>query len=208
MTDIIKIQNPNKVWFTSDSHYGHKNITYGESVWANKETGCRRFDTTQEMSQHIVEQINKYVGQDDILIHLGDWSFGGIENIWSFRKQLNVKIIYLCAGNHDNSIKKNYTAYQCVDENIKYVSAQSLFEVVDDYLEIMIEKNLFCCMHFPIEEWNDRHHKSYMLHGHSHGNTPIKKDRLDVGIDNIYKIFGEYKPINYKELMQYFKNQN
>ena len=120
-----------------------------------KRQDCRRFDTTQEMSQHIVEQINKYVGQDDILIHLGDWSFGGIENIWNFRKQLNVKTIYLCAGNHDNSIKKNYTAYQCVDENIKYVSAQSLFEVVDDYLEIMIEKNLFCCMHFPIEEWND-----------------------------------------------------
>lgn len=207
MTDTIKIQNPDKVWFTSDTHYWHKNITYGESAWSNKETGCRRFDTTQEMSQHIVEQINKYVGQDDILIHLGDWSFGGIENIWNFRKQLNVKTIYLCAGNHDNSIKKNYTAYQCVDETIKYVSAQSLFEVVDDYLEIMIEKNLFCCMHFPIEEWNDRHRKAYMLHGHSHGNTPIKKDRLDVGMDNIYKIFGEYKPINYKELMQYFNNQ-
>lgn len=193
MTDIIKIQNSDKVWFTSDSHYGHKNITYGESAWSNKETGCRRFDTTQEMSQHIVEQINKHVDQDDILIHLGDWSFGGIENIWSFRKQLNVKTIYLCAGNHD--------------KNIKYGGAQSLFEVVDDYLEIIIEKNLFCCMHYPIEEWNDRHRKAYMLHGHSHGNSPIKKDRLDVGIDNIYKLFGEYKPINYKELMQYFNNQ-
>lgn len=226
MTDTIKIKNPDKVWFTSDTHYWHKNITYGESAWSNKETGCRRFDTTQEMSQHIVEQINKYVGQDDILIHLGDWSFGGIENIWNFRKQLNVKTIYLCVGNHDNHIKKNYIlpnvyekdlhnsilldtkdVYQCVGKNIKYVDAQSLFEVVDDYLEIIIEKNLFCCMHYPIEEWNDRHRKAYMLHGHSHGNSSIKKDRLDVGIDNIYKLFGEYKPINYKELMQYFNNQ-
>ena len=38
------------------------------------------------MSQHIVEQINKYVQQDDILIHLGDWSFSGIEIIWNFKK--------------------------------------------------------------------------------------------------------------------------
>lgn len=203
MTDIIKIQNPDKVWFTSDSHFEHVNITYGDSVWANKETGCRRFNTTKEMSKHVVEQINKYVNQDDILIHLGDWSFGGIENIWNFRKQLNVKTIYLCVGNHDNHIKKNYILPNVYEKDLH----NSIFEVVDNYLEIMIEKNLFCCMHFPIEEWNDRHRKSYMLHGHSHGNSPIKKDRLDVGIDNIYKLFGEYKPINYKDLMQYFNNQ-
>ena len=42
MTDTIKIQNPDKVWFTSDTHYWHKNITYGESVWANKETGLQK----------------------------------------------------------------------------------------------------------------------------------------------------------------------
>ena len=195
MKDIIKIQNPDKVWFVSDTHYWHKNITYGESVWNNKETACRRFDTTKEMSQHIVSQINRYVKEDDILIHLGDWSFSGVENIWNFRKQLKVKTIYFCQGNHDNLIIKHYA------------ETQSLFTIVDNYLEIMVGKDLFCCMHYPIEEWNDRHHKAYMLHGHSHGNSPYKKDRLDVGIDNAFKLFGEYKPFNYQEIKDVFRKQ-
>lgn len=226
MTDIIKIQNPKKVWFTADTHCFHKNITYGESVWDNKETGCRRFDTTQEMSRHIVDQINKYVGQDDMLIHLGDWSFGGIENIWNFRKQLIVKNIYLCIGNHDNNIRKNYILpnvyraepyssilldgkgiHQSDNEYPDYVEAQSLFTVVDDYMEIMVDKDLFCCMHYPIDEWNDRHHKSYMLHGHQHGNNTYKKGRLDVGIDNAYKLFGEYRPFSYEDVKQILNNQ-
>lgn len=204
MTDIIKIQDPKKVWFTADTHYWHKNITYGESVWENKETGCRRFDTTKEMSQHIVEQINKYVQQDDILIHLGDWSFGGIENIWNFKKQLIVDDIYLTIGNHDNNIRKNYLLSNPEVENIP---AQYIFTLVEDYIELMIDKTLFCCMHYPIEEWNDRHHKTFMLHGHQHGNNTYKKGRLDVGMDNAYKLFGEYRPFSYEDIMKIFKNQ-
>lgn len=204
MTDIIKIQDPKKIWFTADTHYWHKNITYGESNWENKETGCRRFNTTQEMSRHIVEQINKYVQQDDILIHLGDWSFGGIENIWNFKKQLIVDDIYLIVGNHDNHIRKNYLL---PNPEVNHTPSQYIFTVVDDYLEIMIDKKLFCCMHYPIEEWNDRHHKAFMLHGHQHGNNTYKKGRLDVGIDNAYKLFGEYKPFSYEDIMKIFKNQ-
>lgn len=204
MIDTIKIQEPNKVWFTADTHYGHKNITYGESDWGNKETGCRRFDTTQEMSRHIVEQINKYVQQDDILIHLGDWSFNGIENIWNFKKQLNVDDIYLAIGNHDNNIRKNYLL---PNPEVNHAPAQYIFAVVEDYIEVMIDKTLFCCMHYPIEEWNDRHHKSFMLHGHQHGNNTYKKGRLDVGMDNAYKLFGEYKPFSYQEVKQILNNQ-
>ena len=44
---------------------------------------------------------------EDTLYHLGDWSFGGIENIWNFRKRINCKNIYLVPGNHDHHIKKN-----------------------------------------------------------------------------------------------------
>jgi hypothetical protein len=28
------------------------------------------------------------VGQDDVLFHLGDWSFGGFESIEQFRNQI------------------------------------------------------------------------------------------------------------------------
>ena len=197
-------------------HYWHKNITYDESVWSGKETSTRRFETTKEMSNHIVEQINKYVGEDDILFHLGDWSFSGIENIWNFRKQLKVKEIHLLLGNHDNFINKDYELpnvrrskpYSRILEDGKpisgeypdYVVAQSLFESVNKLLEIDIDGTYLQLSHYPMEVWNTRHGKTIHLHGHTHGNLPIKEHRLDVGIDNAFKLYGEYKPFNWDDI--------
>ena len=230
MIDIIKLNDSNKIWFTSDIHGYHKNITYGESTWENKEINCRRFDTVELMTNHILSQINKYVKEDDILIDLGDWSFGGIENIWNVRKQLNVKSIYHALGNHDSHIQKNYILpnvyraepyssklldgkgiYLSDSEYPDYVEARTLFTEVRNYYEFLIGDTLLCSMHYPIEEWNDRGNKkiknSYMIHGHSHGACPFKKGRLDVGIDNAYRIFGEYKPFSYNEIIQIIKSQ-
>lgn len=216
MINTIKIKNADKLWFTADTHFGHKNIVSKESCWSDK-SGCRDFQTKEEMSQNIIENINKYVKEDDILVHLGDWSFGGIENIWKYRKQIVCKNIYLTVGNHDNNIKKNYVLpnteiYNSIllsnttnSEHPDSVKAQSLFTVVDDYLEMIINKELFCCMHFPIEEWNDRHGTSYMIHGHQHSKNTYKKYRLDIGLDNAYKLFGEYRPFSYRDIKQIFK---
>ena len=95
------------IFFTSDTHYAHKNICVGVSEWDDKTKSCRKFQTLEEMNELIVNNINKYVKENDILYHLGDWSFGGINNIWEFRKRINCKNIYLVPGNHDHHIKKN-----------------------------------------------------------------------------------------------------
>lgn len=220
----IKVENRN-IWFSSDFHYWHKNIVLGESVWHNRETNCRRFNTVQEMSRHLVQQFNSYVSKDDILFFLGDWSFGGIQNIWNLRKQLNVKEIHFLFGNHDHHIINNKVLPNChyrdVDSVLKSeelgtaffdgpdethpVKAQDLFTSVHHYLEVEIDKINVCLMHYPIEEWNDRHQKTFHLHGHSHGNIEKRTNRLDVGIDNIYDLFGEYRPINWLEVKKYFK---
>lgn len=212
------------IFFSSDFHYFHTNMAYGESVWANKETGSRKFDTTKEMSRHIVAQINSCIKENDILFFLGDWSFGGIQNIWNFRKQLNVKTIHFILGNHDHHIEQNKVLPNCssnfdvIHNSMDYhqqlnlnlpekydVKAQELFTSVQHYLEVMIDGHMFCLSHYPMDEWNDRHHKSKMLHGHSHGNAPIKENRLDVGMDNYFKLYGEYKPFSLKEIKEYFK---
>lgn len=95
-----------KVWFTSDTHYGHKNIVAGVSDWSDK-SGCRNFNTVEEMNAEIIEGINANVAAKDTLYHLGDWSFGGVDNIWNFRKQLRVRDIRLVLGNHDEHIVTN-----------------------------------------------------------------------------------------------------
>src|SRR5688500_13363848 len=93
------------IYFTSDTHYGHKNIASEKgSQW---KSGWRMYNSVDEMNQELVKSINTVVKADDILYHLGDWSFGGIENIWKFRKQVNCQNIHLILGNHDHHIESN-----------------------------------------------------------------------------------------------------
>jgi calcineurin-like phosphoesterase family protein len=56
------------VWFTSDFHLGHRNII----------RYCNRpFDSTDDMDATILANLNKKVGENDILYFLGDFCLGG-----------------------------------------------------------------------------------------------------------------------------------
>ena len=96
------------MYITSDTHYNHKNICSAVTEWKDTRPGqTRDFKSLSHMNQTIVNNINAVVGEDDILIHFGDFSFGGIEQIWEFRKQIVCKYIYLIFGNHDEHIIAN-----------------------------------------------------------------------------------------------------
>jgi calcineurin-like phosphoesterase family protein len=171
----------NKIWFCSDTHYGHKNLCLGETTWTDK-SGCRNFQSVLEMNDAIVNEINSKVGEDDILYLLGDFSFGGISNIFEFRKKLNVSTIHLVLGNHDEHIQKNKV--------FEGQTTQELFSSINNLLEITIEKQKIVLCHFPLEEWNFMDNGSWHLHGHCHGNLPETEfKRIDVGFDaNDFKI--------------------
>lgn len=209
--------NRENIYFTADTHYWHKNLCYGESVWKDRESKTRRFDSKKEMSRHIVNQFNEVVGKNDYLFHLGDWSYGGINNIWNFYKQLNCNNIFIIFGNHDHHIINNKLLPNCVyTSDSKFidndlidhscyspVNAQDLFVEACHYLEIKINGKYVILFHYPLESWNKRNKGSYMLHGHTHTGmgqnaTENIQNRIDVGIDNYCKIFGEYKPFSWK----------
>jgi calcineurin-like phosphoesterase family protein len=99
----ITLQKGQQLFFTSDTHFNHTNICQGVSKWADERT-CRPFQSLEQMNKQLVDNINSVVGEDDILFHLGDWSFGGKEQIWEFRKQIRCKNIHLILGNHDHHI--------------------------------------------------------------------------------------------------------
>src|SRR5687768_7511272 len=96
-------------WFTSDTHYHHKNIVRGCTEWEESPGGqrTRNFDTLEAHDAALVENINKQVKENDVLYHAGDWSFGGIDSIWNFRKQIKCKTIHLILGNHDHHIEND-----------------------------------------------------------------------------------------------------
>lgn len=143
----------------------------------------RDFKSVDEMNNAIVNNINRVVGQDDILFHMGDVSFGGIEQLFKFRERIVCRNIHLVYGNHDQHIKKN-------DEN-----SQSLFLSVNDRIELRIGKKLIIFDHYPLASWEDLKKGSIMCHGHSHLPNDKKVSvgrRIDIGMDGNIK----FQPYN------------
>jgi len=87
----LVLEKGQQLFFTSDTHYSHSNICSATTNWSVNDGYARKFDSLQDMNQRLVDNINNMVGEDDILIHLGDWSFGGFDKIEEFRSKSTVK---------------------------------------------------------------------------------------------------------------------
>jgi calcineurin-like phosphoesterase family protein len=197
---MIKIDTNTNVYVTSDTHFSHKNICRGVTNWRlpNGEIPVeqtRDFATIEKMNTAIVNNINEVVGQDDILIHIGDWSFGGYEQIREFWDRLVCKNIHLILGNHDHHIERNRDG------------SQGLFQSVSHYNTLEIGDYKFQLMHYPISSWDGLNKGVIHLHGHCH--LPTNKrfgvgKRMDVGMDG----HPEFRPYNLmREVVPLLKNR-
>ena len=177
---IILEKNQN-IFFTSDSHFSHTNLVRALSSWPEGR-GTRDFQSLSEMNSAIVTGINSKVGPDDVLVHLGDWSFGGFESISEFRNRIICKNVVLFLGNHDHHIRRD-------KENVR-----SIFTNVLDYDVLDIRKPegketnkyQFVCSHYPIASWDGLSKGVPHLHGHVHlpPNLKLHEGRaMDVGMD-------------------------
>ena len=191
----IILEKQQKLFFSSDSHYNHVNIVSAISKWPAG-GGTRKFNSLNEMNDRLVYELNAAVGQDDVLIHLGDWSFGGFESIAEFRNRINCKTIHLFLGNHDHHIANN-------KENVRdlFASVNKLETVelrVPQGKETM--RYTFECCHFPIASWDGLGKGYPHLHGHVHlpGHLKIHKGRaMDVGVDG-----NNYKPYSLNDILK------
>ena len=157
----------------------------GVSDWKTKEA-CRDFDTVEEHDTIIVDNINKNVKADDHLWHIGDFTMGGANSIWEFRKRIICKNIHIILGNHDHHIKNNRLLDNChrvspfseqiisgpPDDNYTLVYAQDLFRSVHETFTRKFADVDFVMCHYAMRTWNNSWKDSIMLYGHSHGNLP------------------------------------
>lgn len=214
-----------KVWISSDFHAFHKNIAKGTTNW---DRGYRDFPDEITMTQEIIKNINEYVKVDDCLIHGGDWSFQGAQNIWNFRKQINCKNIYHILGNHDAHIYGNsrinisdYDTEITEELNITlqfdsvkfehYIYAQDCFTEVKDLAYYQIEKQPIVFSHYPFLAWYHCTKGVWNLSGHEHGDMDEKyyfNSSMDVGIDVAFKLYGIYRPFNFLEIKEIIKNKS
>jgi len=198
----LVLEKGQQVFFTSDTHYCHSSICSATTKWVGAENLTRPFDSLEDMNQRLVDNINNMVGENDILIHLGDWSFGGFDKIEEFRSQINCKNIHLVLGNHDHHIERNKEG------------VQRLFSSVQQYLRLevrrpinkaAVEKFTFVCMHYPIASWDDMNQGVIHLFGHVHlpPHLRVMEGRaMDVGVDG-----NGLEPISMDEVLELMRGR-
>lgn len=170
----------NDVFFTSDTHFFHKNII----DYANRP--FRKDDGQIDVRGHdeaLVELWNAMVRPGDRVYHLGDLAF--VKN-WDQADELLSRLNgqkFWAFGNHDNS--------ECRKRLAKH------FVKAQDYFQITMEEDFICMSHYPFLRWNRAHYGAWMLHGHCHGELvyPFEGRILDVGVD----CWG-YAPVSYDTL--------
>ena len=124
-----------KVFFTSDTHFGHQNIIrFCNRPWA----------TIAEHDQALIDNWNAIVPEDAVVFHLGDFSYkgGGFPAMWWIKGLLHGQIV-LIRGNHDPDTRK--------PQNLQQL--QQIFEGVFDQLEIKVEGQRILMNHYPLLTW-------------------------------------------------------
>lgn len=172
------------IWFTSDTHYWHKNIV----KYCN-----RPYPSVEEMNADLIRRYNHKVQPDDTVWHLGDFAFCGKDKGVEILEQLNGHK-NLVVGNHDYSLVKKVATF--FDEIVDYKMLKVHMNFQADDGEIVQYHQPIVMCHFPILSWDLMRHGSWHLHGHCHGTLPKTPAlRLDVGVD-----CHNYYPINVEDI--------
>ena len=161
------------IYFTSDLHMGHKNIIKFQAH-------TRPYNNLHEMHSDYIKKWNDTIEPNNTIYHLGDFSFNNPER---YICHLNGHIKFV-PGNHDKWARKE--KYQSLRSK-----SGSLIEILPPIITITHKKQKIILCHYPIREWDSKHHGSWHLCGHSHGNLHATKLEckdaglcLDVGVDS------------------------
>lgn len=179
-------QSVKDIYFTSDTHFGHFNII---GYTNRKDKDGKLFKDAWEMNRVLTENWNAVVKPEDLVYHLGDFSFQSDR----YRHYLNGHIV-LVRGNHD---KQRY------DE---------LFEEVVDMVEIKIGEFSCIMTHIPIElgrpykkgmspDFTLLDKYDFIIAGHVHEAWKTSGKNVNVGVD-----VWDMKPVHINELARYLRS--
>lgn len=169
---------PQKIWLSGDYHLSHKNII----KYCN-----RPFDSVDEMNKTISKNHNRVVGKKDLFYFLGDLTLHNKRVAYMAIKNLNGKWHFI-RGNHDKK------TIRVIEDHVEWV---------DGLRVIQIDGKKITLSHFACRVWDGSHHGHYHFYAHSHGELTPFKNSLDVGIDNAYRLLGEYRPFSLEEALDF-----
>lgn len=137
------------IWFTSDTHFNHKNILEYEKESRGS------LSSLDEMNEKIISNWNERVDEDDTIYILGDVFMGSCEAIPTIMSRLKGKKI-LIRGNHDTNKR--------VELMLPYL------EDVYNMFNLKYNRQFFVLCHYPLREWFGKEFGSIHVYGHVHSN--------------------------------------
>lgn len=198
----IALQITGEVYFTSDAHFGHKNIIkYSQRPFAN----------IQQMNEEMITQWNETVALNDLVYVLGDFCFGSLPYAANILEQLNGFIAVL-PGNHDFPWLTEL--YRLQENNLK-ISIKTKngnpFILLPPLLDIEIVHYdpdqkyplSICLCHYEMVTWNKSHFGAFQLFGHTHENRLYGIGRqMNVGVD-----YHNFKPVHIDTVIESLKDR-
>lgn len=190
-----------EIWFTSDTHFGHKNImTYcpGRARFL----GIPDDASVDEMSEALVNNWNNYIQPGDIVVFMGDLAMGKIDDSLGYVAQLNgdIKMYW---GNHDRPHYCNFKRDELEEwtdekytKHLKWVHRYSDAGIHTQQLDgfydfgdgLIVQLNHFPYTGDTAEE--DRYNGfrpedsgMVLVHGHVHDHWQVKGRQINVGWD-------------------------
>ncbi len=189
--------NPRKIFFTSDLHFGHRNII---------SFAKRPFSNTKEMDKALIDNWNNVVSNNDKVFILGDmfW-FNGRHDAKKICSQLKGDI-YLIPGNHDN-----INTFELCDNIVILNDIVKIEWITGSYGNEYI-KYITVLSHYPLMCYNSSEKDNcYQFFGHIHSKDKLiefgrelpifKGHQMDVGCDR-----WDYKPVELETLIEATKN--
>lgn len=177
------------LFVTSDTHFNHNQ----EFIYKK-----RGYKSPEEMTQNMIDTINTTVGENGILLHLGDFCLNTTTEQYHYiLSRLRIKEIWMLWGNHNSPIQKSYGGTR---EQIAAFNNGIFIKYLDHYFTFRKSKKIFVCFHFPVSIWDGMSKGTMHLCGHSHGHHTLSRPEntthkiLDCGWD-IHK-----KPLTMKEV--------
>ena len=185
----LNIEDPDKLFFCSDSHLGHFNIC----------KYCHRpFQSRSEMDQTLIKNWNAVVPEDGIVVHCGDFMLPHNEDIKEYNKYLNQLHgrVLLLRGNHDRA-------------SLDWVSDKLI--AVRDQAMIVVDGVKIFAQHYPCAAFNGDYHVYGHIHTLADGSCygidgdvtkVMRKNTYDVGVDQ-----NNYTPVSYWQLCDIFRKK-
>lgn len=194
---ITDIEDGSNVFFTSDLHFGHRNIL----------EFCKRpFNSVEEMDEALIENWNSVVKPNDLVFNLGDFAFAPRWRWYEILGRLN-GVHTLILGNHDIT--------RWPGDNV-----MELFHRVEQQMILKIGERYVYLNHYPFlcygGSYRSPEQAVWNLHGHVHSSpNPTERrgkdeERLsyrfpyqyDVGVDN-----NNYTPVSWEQVKDIINKQ-